>query len=134
MPSSGVDRISSTSSILSISPRAARCAIVARDQDVLLDALALLGLLGLGIEQPDDAIGIAHRRHFRIGHDDGGVGEAHGERGAALDAGRAVADHPVEFAAQLLDDAGDALLGQRILVAGLRGRQQPQGLDAACRG
>ena len=92
--------------------------------------LALLGLLGLGIEQPDDAVGIAHRRYFRVGDDDGGVGEAHGERGPALDAGRAVADHPIEFATQLLDDAGNACLGQRILVARLRGRQQPQGLDA----
>src|SRR6187200_3230737 len=41
--------------------------VVARDEDVLLDALSLLGLLGLRIEQPDDAIGVADRRHFRIG-------------------------------------------------------------------
>src|SRR3954447_13743828 len=32
--------------------------VVARDENVLLDALSLLGLLGLRIEQPDDAIGV----------------------------------------------------------------------------
>jgi hypothetical protein len=43
--------------------------------------------------------------------------ESHRQRCAALDAGRAVADHPIEFTAQLLDHAGDALLGQRAFVA-----------------
>jgi hypothetical protein len=58
-----------------------------------------------------------------------GVGKAHRECGAALDAGRAVADHPVELVPQLGDDAADPVLGERVLVAGLRGRQQEQGLD-----
>jgi hypothetical protein len=48
----------------------------------------------------------------------------HGQRGAALDAGGAVADHPVEFLAQLVHDARHALLRERVLVARLRGRQR----------
>ena len=51
---------------------------------------------------------------------------AHGERGAAFDAGRAVAQDPVEPAPELGDDAADALVGQRVLVPRLRGRQQPE--------
>ncbi len=87
MPSSGIDRISRTSSIFSISPRAAAGRVVAGEQQVLLHLLAALGALGLGIEQADDAVAVAHRGDLRIGHDDGGVGVAHGQRGAALDAG-----------------------------------------------
>ena len=70
--------------------------IVTGDQDVFLDALALLRLRRLGVEHADDAVGVAHRGHFRVGDDEGFIGIAHGERGAALDAGRAVADDPVE--------------------------------------
>ena len=55
---------------------------------------------------------------------------AHGERGSPLDAGRAVANHPIEFRAQLPDHARHPFLGQRILVAGLRGGKQEQRLDA----
>jgi hypothetical protein len=113
-----------TSSILSISPRDRPLCVVARDQDVFFDAPPLLGLLGLGIEKSHDAIGIAYRRH-----DHSGIGESHRQRCAALDASRAVADHPVEFIAQFLDDARDALFGQDILVPGLRGRQRPQRLE-----
>ena len=40
--------------------------------------------------------------------------------------GRTVANDPVELGSQLRDDLADALLGQRILVPGLRSRQQPQ--------
>ena len=87
--------------MLSISPFAGAHGVVARDQQVFLDPLALLRLLGLGVEQADDAVGIAHRGDFRIGYDDGSVGMPHGERRAALDACRAVADHPVETFAQL---------------------------------
>ena len=61
----------------------------------------------------------AHRRHFGIGDDDGLVGKAHGEHGAALDAGRAVAYDIIETAAHLRNDAADAFVGQRVLVAGL---------------
>src|ERR1039458_2125619 len=80
-----------------------------------VDALAALRLDRLGIEQPDDAVGIAHRGYFGIGHDDGGIGIAHRQRGAALDPGRTVADDPVEFLPQLVDDFGDAVFGQRVL-------------------
>ena len=51
---------------------------------------------------------------------------AHRQCRAALDAGRTVADDPVEFGFQLFDDLGDAFLGQRVLVASLRCRQQKQ--------
>ena len=54
----------------------------------------------------------------------GRIGVPHRQRRAALDAGRTVADDPIEFRAQLRDDAGDAVFGERVLVAGLRGRQQ----------
>ena len=40
---------------------------------------------------------VAHRGDLGIGDHDGDVGMAHGELGATLDAGGAVADHPVEF-------------------------------------
>ena len=76
---------------------------------MLLHALAALGLQRLGVEQADDAVGVAHRGDFRVGDDDGDVGMAHGQRRAALDAGRAVADDPVELLAQLVDHPGDAL-------------------------
>jgi hypothetical protein len=48
---------------------------------------------------------------------------------AALDAGRAVADHPVELLLELGHHPGDALLGERVLVARLRGRQDRQRVE-----
>ena len=66
---------------------------------------------------------VAHRGHLGVGDDDGDLGVTHGERRAALDAGRAVADHPVELLLELGHHPGDALLGERVLVARLRGRQ-----------
>ena len=72
---------------------------------------------------------IADRRHLRIGDDDGGVGESHGERGATLDTGWAIADDPVEFCAQFPDHARHAVFGERILVPRLRGRKQRQRVD-----
>jgi len=42
----------------------------------------------------------------------------------------AVADHPVKSGAQIEDHAGDAFLGQRVLVAGLRGRKQVERVEA----
>ena len=54
----------------------------------------------------------------------------HRQRGAALDAGGAVANDPVEFGAQFVDHLGDTLVGQRVLVAGLRCRQEIQILQA----
>ena len=93
---------------------------------MLFDPLAFLGLDGFRIEHADDAIGVAHRGYFGIGDDDGFVGKAHRKRCAALDARRAVAQHPVEPRSQFGDDLADALVGECILVAGLRSRQQPQ--------
>jgi hypothetical protein len=61
-------------------------------------------------------------------------GNPHGESGPTLDAGGAVADHPVENRAKFRSHAADPFLGQRVLVAGLRRRQQEQRFDAACRG
>ena len=81
------------------------------------------------VEEADDAVRIAHRRDFRIGDHDRLVGVAHREQRAALDAGRAVADDPVEVLAQFADDALDALVGQRVLVAGLGGREQGERVD-----
>ena len=72
----------------------------------------------------DDAVGVADGRNLRVGDDDGHIDESHGEGGAALDAGRAVADDPVELCAQLFDDARDAVFGEGVLVAGLRRRQK----------
>src|SRR5215475_10781947 len=97
---------------------------------MLIDALTFFCLLCLGIEQPDYTVGIAHRRHFWIGDNDGYVGEAHGERCAAFNSCRAIADDPIEFPAQLLDYARHAFLGQSILVPGLRRWQQPQRLES----
>ena len=54
---------------------------------------------------------------------------AHGKERAPLDAGRAVADHPVEIGAQRIDHMGDAVLGERVLVAGLRGREEVERLQ-----
>ncbi len=81
-------------------------------------------------EQADDAVGVAHRRHFRVGHHDGRVGVAHGERRAPLDAGRAVADDPIEERPELADYAVDAVLGERVLVPRLRGGEQEERIDA----
>ena len=105
---------------LSISQRAARFGIVMCDENVCLDALALLSPLGLGIEKADDAIGIAHGGYFRINNDRGRIGKPHGERCTTLDAGRTVADHPIEPLPHLVDDTGNAAFGQSILASGLR--------------
>ena len=50
----------------------------------------------------------------------------HRQRRAAFDAGWAVTDDPIEILSQIGDDSGDALLGQGVLVARLRGRQQKE--------
>ena len=91
--------------------------------------VAVFGAQRFGIEQADDAVGIPDRGHFRVGDDEGAVGKAHGETCAFLDAGGTVADDPVEFFAEFLDDTGDACLGQGVLVAGLAGGEQAEGLD-----
>ena len=72
----------------------------------------------------------AHRGHLGVGHHHRGVGVAHRQRGAALDAGRAVADHPVEPFPQLIDHPLHAVGGERVLIAGLRGGQERKIVDA----
>ena len=57
------------------------------------------------------------------------VGEVQRHQGALLDAGRAVAQDVVEVLLQLVQDLLDAFLGQRVLVAGLAGRQDEEVLD-----
>ena len=79
-------------------------------------ALALFGFLGLRVKQTDNAIRIAHRRDFRVGHNHGDIGMLHGENSAPFDAGRAVANDPVEFAAQIINDARHAPFRQCVLV------------------
>ncbi len=55
---------------------------------------------------------------------------AHGQRRTTFNAGRAVADHPVEMFLQLVDHPFDTFRRQIVLVARLRGRQQEQRLEA----
>jgi hypothetical protein len=52
---------------------------------------------------------------------------------AALDTGRRVADDVVVLFRQLFEHLADALDGQRVLVAGLRGRQHEEVVARACR-
>ncbi|MOA02937.1 hypothetical protein D3C78_1224140 [compost metagenome] len=83
--------------------------------------------LGLGAEHAQDAVGIAHRGDFGVGHHQRFVGEVHGHQRAALDARGRVADDEVKaHFAQILEDLLDAILGQGFLVAGLRGGQHEQ--------
>ena len=92
--------------------------------------LAAFGAQGLGIEEADDPVGVAHRGHFRVRDHDRLVGMPHRQERASLDACWTVAKHVVESLAQFADDPLDALGGQRVLVARLRGRQQVQRVDA----
>jgi len=55
---------------------------------------------------------------------------AHGQRRAALDAGGAIADDPVEGALKGGDDLLDTFRRQVVLVAGLGGRQQIERFQA----
>ena len=73
---------------------------------------------------------VAHRRHFRVRDHDRLVGVPHRQERASLDACRTVAKHVVESLAQFADDPLDAVGGQRVLVACLRGRKQMQRVDA----
>ena len=92
--------------------------------------LAAFGAQGLGIEKADDPVEVAHRGHFRVRDHDRLVSVPHRQERASLDAGRTVAEHVVESLAQFADDPLDALGGQRVLVARLRGRKQVQRVDA----
>ncbi len=73
---------------------------------------------------------VAHGGDFGIGHHQRLVRESHSQHRAAFDARRAVANHPVEALPQVADDPLDALLREGVLVAGLRGRQKVQRVDA----
>src|SRR5690606_1176554 len=104
---------------------------VAGQQQVFLDPFALFRLAGLARKQPQDAIGVAHRGDLGVDHHHRLVGVVHGQEGALFDAGGGVGDDVVEAVLlQLLEDALDALLGQRILVPGLGGGKDVQVLEA----
>src|SRR5574343_443746 len=85
--------------------------VVAGDQQVFLDRLATLdGAARLGLQDAEDAVGVAHRRDFRIGHDQRLVGKGQRHHGAGLNASRRVADDVVEaLVLQLLDHLRDAI-------------------------
>jgi hypothetical protein len=91
---------------------------------VFFDLIASLSLYRLGVEDADNAVGIAHRRHFGVCHNDGFVRKAHGKRGTALDASWAVAEDPIKHLFERADHAQNTLLGKSILVAGLRGGKE----------
>ncbi len=99
---------------------------------MLLDrAVTAFGAAGLAGEQAEDAIGVAHRGHFRVDHDHGVIGEVHRQVGALLDAGRGIANDVVEaFLAQLLEHLFHAFLGEGVLVTRLAGGQHVQALVA----
>src|SRR5262245_40681804 len=97
---------------------------------MLLDALAPLRLQSFGVEDPDDAVRIAHRRHLRVCHNDSDLRKAHCERCTTLDSRGAVAYHPIEHLPKLANDAANAFFSQGVFVAGLRGRKQRERVDA----
>ncbi|VXB80558.1 hypothetical protein PSEUDO8O_170545 [Pseudomonas sp. 8O] len=98
---------------------------------MFLDRLfAFLGAARFARQQAEHTVGVTYRGHFRVGHDDGFVGEIHRQVGAFLDTGRRVADHVFEILRQLGDDFLDTFEGQRVLVTGLAGGQHVQVLEA----
>ena len=101
---------------------------VAGDEQVLLDRLAAFdGAAALALQDAQDAVGVAHGGDFRVGDDDGLVGEGEGHHGATLDAGGGIAHYVVEaHVLQILEDLLDTFLGERVLVAGLGGRQDEE--------
>ena len=92
---------------------------------MFLDRLvALLGAAGFGLQNADDAVGIAHRGDFRVGGDDGFIGKGQRHDRAVFNAGGRVADDEFKIhLAQLVDDFFDAFFRQRVFVARLRGGQ-----------
>lgn len=102
--------------------------VVARDEQVLLDRLAAGdGALRLAAQHAQDAVGVAHRGHLGVGHQQRLVGEVHRHERAALDAGGRVADDVLEaHAGQIVQDLLHAVLRERILVARLAGGQHEQ--------
>ena len=57
--------------------------------------------LRLAAENAQDPIAIPHRRHFRIGHNDGFVGIIKRHLSAFFDTGGAIANNKIELVAQL---------------------------------
>jgi hypothetical protein len=95
--------------------------VVAGDQQVLLDRLALDGALGLGAEHAQDAVRVAHRGDLGVGHHQRLVGVVHGHQRAAFDAGGRVADDVFKVhGRQIVQHLSDAVLRQRFLVASAR--------------
>src|SRR4029079_15786963 len=62
--------------------------------------------------------------------DDCFVRVTHRKRCAALDSCRAIAENPIEFGAQVCNDAPDTFVRKGILVPGVGCRKQPQILEA----
>jgi hypothetical protein len=90
--------------------------------------LAALRLFSFGVEQADDAVGIADGRDLWIGHYYRGIRKPHCEGRAPLDPGRTVANDPIEFVAHFLDDTCHPNFSEGIFVPSLRSRKQPQRL------
>ena len=129
-PNSGMDKISSTSSMLSISPefeRAGSNRVRSRCFSICSPRSARRVFES---RRPMIRSEFSHRGHFRVRDHDRLVRMPHRQKRASLDACRAVAKHVVESLAQLADHPLDALGGQRVLVARLRGREQVQSVDA----
>ncbi len=102
--------------------------VVAGDEQMLADRLAAFdGALGFARQHAQNAVGVAHRRDFRVGDDEGLVGEVHGHERPALNPGRRVADDVGEaHVVELLEHVFHALHGERVFVAGLRGGEDEQ--------
>ena len=135
MPSSGIERISSTSSIFSISPRCGARRVVAGEEQVLVDRARP--------SRPASVLESSRpmmRSESRTEETSGLVTTT------ATSAWRMASVAPrsmpaglsqitqSNFSRELGHDPGDALLGQRVLVARLRGGQQSTASRAACRG
>jgi len=104
---------------------------VARDQQMLLDRFAPFDrATGLGLQDAEDAVGVAHRGDFGVGDDDGFVGKEQRHEGAALDPGGRIAHDVVEaHRFELAHHLFHAFFGEGFLVLGLGGGQDVQGVD-----
>ena len=104
--------------------------VVAGEEEVLLDRLlAALGPARLAVEDADDPVAVADGGDLGVGDDDGLVGEVERHLRPSLDPGRAVADDVLELLAQLVQRLADALGVERVLVLGLRGREDVEAVD-----
>jgi hypothetical protein len=103
-------------------------AITGEEQILANGRLVLLGPARLAGEDAEHAVRVTHRGDLGVGHHYGVVGVVHGHMGAMFDPRRGVADDVVEALPQVLQDLADALLGQGVLVPGLGGRQDIEGI------